>query len=607
MAGFLRPALLALLFAQAVFAAQLYTGLVNEDVSRDLDLSTQVATVGAKATIKNTGSQSVDHFYVAVRAALHPLLAHIKAEDAAGAPLTVTKDTVESSAPAGTVFYKVQLASALAPGASVTTWTSFVYTNVFTAFPAEISMTETQLMKYEGNYYYFSPYTTQKQKTKVKLASSNILSKSELSPTSVSGDTVTYGPYSDVAAFSYSAMSLHFEHTRPFAVATLLQKDLEVSHWGNLAVEEHYLLRHAGAAHKGYFSRYDYQRNPMGAGVASIRSIVSVLPSSAFEIYYRDEIGNISTSAINPSDKGLEVELVPRFPLFGGWKTDFLFGYNLPLSEFLRSLGGSRYALSFPFGSSVEGLVIDELAVKIILPEGATDIKFEVPFGIDGEERGTHFAHLDFAGRPTLTIRKKNVVGEHNVNFKVTYRFSTLSLLRKPATVIVAFLAFFAACMAYVRFELPISKDAEYAAKEREEKVHDVLRRFREQMDLRDERYDVLQVSHAAHMGGKKRKEEYDADEAAVKKACKGADEVGAALAKEMEEWDAKKAAKLAEVLQKEKRRYSELIALFANERQNQRAGTKVLATAIAKGREDLDELKAEIDELLEDLAGASQ
>lgn len=46
---------------------------------------------------------------------------------------------------------------------------------------------------------------------------------------------------------------------------------IEVSHWGNIAVEENVDLKHTGAVLKGPFSRYDYQRQP-DSGIASIRS-----------------------------------------------------------------------------------------------------------------------------------------------------------------------------------------------------------------------------------------------------------------------------------------------------------------------------------------------
>lgn len=36
----------------------------------------------------------------------------------------------------------------------------------------------------------------------------------------------------------------------------------------------------------------------------------------------------------------MEVEVRPRFPLFGGWKTHYIIGYNLPSYEYLYTLGG---------------------------------------------------------------------------------------------------------------------------------------------------------------------------------------------------------------------------------------------------------------------------
>jgi len=45
---------------------------------------------------------------------------------------------------------------------------------------------------------------------------------------------------------------------------------IEVSHWGNIAVEETYDLVHSGAVLKGPFSRYDYQRHQ--DGISSVKS-----------------------------------------------------------------------------------------------------------------------------------------------------------------------------------------------------------------------------------------------------------------------------------------------------------------------------------------------
>lgn len=69
-------------------------------------------------------------------------------------------------------------------------------------------------------------------------------------------------------------------------------------------------------------------------------SIQTILPAAAQDVYYRDEIGNISTSHLLVLDDSVEMEIRPRFPLFGGWKTHYIIGYNLPSYEYLYNLGG---------------------------------------------------------------------------------------------------------------------------------------------------------------------------------------------------------------------------------------------------------------------------
>ena len=132
------------------------------------------------------------------------------------------------------------------------------------------------------------------------------------------GPQLTYGAYSDVRPLSSEPLHVHFEHSGPFLKARRAVHELEVSHWGNVAVEQRVHLVHAGARLKGAFSRYEYQRNP-AAAKSAVRALRLTLPPDAADIYYRDEIGNISTSAVAHTGDGVELELVPRYVLFGGW------------------------------------------------------------------------------------------------------------------------------------------------------------------------------------------------------------------------------------------------------------------------------------------------
>ena len=101
---------------------------------------------------------------------------------------------------------------------------------------------------------------------------------------------------------------------------------------------------------QGTFSRYDYQRTPTHA---AIKSFKVALPASARDVYYRDAIGNISTSNLLVQDDVVEVELRPRFPLFGGWKTEYYIGYNVPAYEYLFNHGETSESILLLFSNFI--------------------------------------------------------------------------------------------------------------------------------------------------------------------------------------------------------------------------------------------------------------
>ena len=69
-----------------------------------------------------------------------------------------------------------------------------------------------------------------------------------------------------------------------------------------------------GALLKGPFSRFDYQRNP-NSGQSAVKSYTTLLPAAAQDVYYRDEIGNISTSHLRNSEDYTELIIRPRYVL----------------------------------------------------------------------------------------------------------------------------------------------------------------------------------------------------------------------------------------------------------------------------------------------------
>lgn len=84
----------------------------------------------------------------------------------------------------------------------------------------------------------------------VRLSSNNALEYSHYpSPVQKEKDTITYGPYTDVSAFSHSEIKVNFPHSKTVLYTRTLVRELEISHWGNnLAVEENYDVANHGPA-----------------------------------------------------------------------------------------------------------------------------------------------------------------------------------------------------------------------------------------------------------------------------------------------------------------------------------------------------------------------
>jgi oligosaccharyltransferase complex subunit alpha (ribophorin I) len=189
-------------------------------------------------------------------------LAIVKATRAEGkrkkktyAPLSVEASDLATTAPNGARLYSVLLDAPLKPGEATTIEVLYVLTHSLEPFPAEISQSESQLVYFRDSAVLLSPYHVLEQVTYLKTPSNRIESFTRVDPTSRAGTEVKYGPYKNQAPNSYSPILVHYENNRPFAVVEELVRKVEISHWGNVQITEHYKLKHGGARHKGVFSR----------------------------------------------------------------------------------------------------------------------------------------------------------------------------------------------------------------------------------------------------------------------------------------------------------------------------------------------------------------
>ncbi|CDH51153.1 ribophorin i [Lichtheimia corymbifera JMRC:FSU:9682] len=342
--------------------------------------------------------------------------------------------------------YKITFDTPVKPNDEIRFGLKIASTHKLAPFPAKVPQVSRQFVVYNDNVYVYSPYFTDEMKTTVQLPSQVVQSYTGGKHATHSGNKIVYGPFHDMTPGSYQELSIHYEYSKPILTVAELERDLQVSHWGNnLAVEENYKLQHSGARLETEFSRVTYQMTRMVHGQTNVlKDLTFKLPAQARDVYYRDEIGNVSTSHFRQEADGSVLQLTPRYPLFGGWNYTWFHGYNVDLSRFDRySSKTGQHILNVNFVENVQDMVIDKAVLRVVLPEGVTNVKVHAPFSLDLEEHGTHFTNFDSTGRYLVVLEKFNVVREHEQPIQITYEYPPIRLLQKPLVVSAAIFALF--------------------------------------------------------------------------------------------------------------------------------------------------------------------
>ncbi|KAH8389479.1 hypothetical protein KR200_009280, partial [Drosophila serrata] len=416
--------------------------IVNTNVERTLDLTSQLVKTTTKISAEDAAGKAIAEYVFFVA---EPSLAYIAVKDNADKNVQVRKNDEQS--------FTLTFPKASAKQTFVV---ETVSSKGILPHPEEIRQNDKQFVRYVGNLHLYSKYKTNAQKTNVKLSSSNILSHTQVKPYSVSANKITLGSYENVEALSQEPLVIHYENSSPFVTVNTLERTLEISHWGNIAVQEAIQMTHTGAKLKGSFSRYDFQKEGR-SGQSALKSYKTYLPASASGVYYRDTNGNISTSNMNPGRDFIELELRPRFPLFGGWKTQYTLGYNVPSYEYMFS-DGNKYQLKMHLIDHIyDNMAIDEATVKIILPEGCSDIKLSPPYSISRLPNELVHTYLDTTGRPVISFTKSNLVESHISDFTLYYSFSKISLLQEPLLVSGFIYIIFVITIVFLRLDFSIT------------------------------------------------------------------------------------------------------------------------------------------------------
>lgn len=309
------------------------------------------------------------------------------------------------------------------------------YSNQYEMLPKNIYLTDNQYVVYNGYVNSVAFYKTGKQITTIILPELNkedVLFYTQNIKHQYKGDdiickidyndknhNIVYNIESDIESLTPIEFKIHYKLNKPLSVFNYVEKNYEVSEWGNIAVSENYQIENIGSKLVGEFGRVDYNLKSYRGGKNSVRYLSAKLPLKANNLWYRDEIGNVTSSVAERQWDYVSLNQQLRFPLLGGWKSNYNIGYNLPTKFFINYKDNSK-VLKLTFGVPYEDIIATNYTYKVILPENAeiesVDLPIDSKFKINYDR---YYSYLDLFGRSQVTITMNNAFVIHNKDIKV--------------------------------------------------------------------------------------------------------------------------------------------------------------------------------------------
>ncbi|KAJ2899689.1 dolichyl-diphosphooligosaccharide--protein glycosyltransferase subunit 1 [Coemansia aciculifera] len=350
--------------------------------------------------------------------------------------------------------------------------------------PKAAKQYDDQVWHWEDHALALSVYPTRKQKTVVKTRGDILRFTKTAGDATMDGrKKVVFGPYTGQEEEEGRRVEVSFRDNAEQVEAMTHRREYFVSHWADdLNVLEHYAIRNSGPEIEGGFNKVEqmlskhYKRRDN-----LVKTLLVKVPADARNMYFVDEIGNVSTSDVSkrrrqPSANGGDelfkvLQLQPRYPLAGGWNYTWWHGYSVPLHRYLKvstatdsTQQQNRHLLRLPFIGSLaatasleneltlamanaQNTAVRAYELRVTLPEGAHDIDVQLPATISGEKnlelRPTKY-YFDSIGRTVVVITHENIAPELAArHILVSYSYAPSALWMKPLVVAGALFALF--------------------------------------------------------------------------------------------------------------------------------------------------------------------
>eukprot|EP00833_Pecoramyces_ruminatium_P009402 jgi/Orpsp1_1/1183434/evm.model.c7180000085180.1 len=429
------------------------------NLHRQFEIGTAVAREHIAISVR-AKEDDVSYFYLSYKKELIPNISTMVAFTKTDKE-KVLKITQEDDKDGNLTYFKVDFEEPIKAGERVIVNVEVTFVKVLKPYPKYIEQNDDQYVLFETNVYYLSPYDVTKQKTTFKIGDTIKSYSKEPEPVKEDDNDVYYGPYENIKPGTEKIVSLHYKLKDRFIHFENIERTIEVSHWCHTVnFKEDLIVHHDGSELKNNFNRIAFQRSQFYTETpSSVKDMIFVLPPRAQDIFFVDTIGNVSTSAYHRDDTRTLLQVLPRYPLFGGWKYTWSQGYSNPLDGNVKyNSKMKKYIFQAPILLSLKNVPIDHFKLKIVLPEGVRNVDVHLPYSFDSEERKMTYSYLDTTGRPTIILEKDNVCDDHFQYFQISYNLPFYFSLQKPLVVGLTIFSLFVISMIWTRVDLSIVK-----------------------------------------------------------------------------------------------------------------------------------------------------
>merc|ERR1712107_860703 len=107
-------------------------------------------------------------------------------------------------------------------------------------------------------------------------------------------------------------------------------------------------------------------------------------------------------------------------------------------------MGGDIHVLNMRLVDHIyDDMLIEQAEIKIILPEGVTDLQLDTPFPISRGEDRKHYTYLDTTGRTVVVLSTgpgQLLTEAHIQDFQLQFTHPHRTMLTEPLLLVSAFL-----------------------------------------------------------------------------------------------------------------------------------------------------------------------